>query len=96
LGVNITSEERAILLDLMMPEMDGFAFFRALRGHPGGQEVPVVVLTAKDVTEEDSTRLRGATRVLSKDDTSLHDLADELRRVVPLGAAVPSAALMRP
>ena len=49
--------------------------------------MPVVVLTAKDVTEEDRLRLRGTTRVLSKDDTSLHDLADELRRLVPPSTA---------
>ncbi len=39
-----------VLLDLMMPEMDGFAFFQALRARPDGRHVPVVVHTAKDVT----------------------------------------------
>ena len=41
-----------VLLDLMMPEMDGFTFYKALRARPACQNVPVVVLTAKDVTEE--------------------------------------------
>src|SRR5262249_61913988 len=42
-----------ILLDLMMPEMDGFEFLTELRQHPEWQAIPVVVTTAKDLTEED-------------------------------------------
>ena len=72
-----------VLLDLMMPEMDGFTFYKALRTSPGCQAVPVVVLTAKDVTEEDRAQLRGTDRVLAKDDTSLRELAEELRALVP-------------
>jgi DNA-binding response OmpR family regulator len=37
-----------ILLDLMMPEMDGFAVCRALRTDPGTAEIPVIMLTARD------------------------------------------------
>ncbi|MBL7406167.1 response regulator, partial [Escherichia coli] len=59
-----------ILLDLMMPEMDGFAFLRALRARPDSRDVPVVVLTAKDITAEDRRRLAGqADRVLAKGST---------------------------
>jgi CheY-like chemotaxis protein len=39
-----------ILLDLLMPEMDGFAFLAELRRRGKGRSVPVVVLTAKDLT----------------------------------------------
>ncbi len=42
-----------ILLDLMMPEMDGFEFIVHLRKHEQWQHIPVVVLTAKDITIED-------------------------------------------
>ncbi len=72
-----------VLLDLMMPGMDGFAFFRALRAHPGGRIVPVVVLTSKDVTKEDRLRLQGVDHVLSKAETSFNDLADHLRALLP-------------
>src|SRR3954469_18315574 len=48
-----------ILLDLMMPEMDGFAFLRALRVKPEWRDIPVVVLTAKDITADDRRRLGG-------------------------------------
>ncbi|MEK7991417.1 MAG: response regulator [Thiotrichaceae bacterium] len=42
-----------ILLDLMMPEMDGFEFIATLRKHQEWRNIPVVVLTAKDITIED-------------------------------------------
>jgi len=73
-----------ILLDLMMPEMDGFAFLRALRARPDSRDVPVVVLTAKDITAEDRRRLAGqADRVLAKGSTGLNELARELRALIP-------------
>ena len=72
-----------VLLDLMMPGMDGFAFLRALRAHPEGRLVPVVVLTAKDVTKEDRLRLQGVDHVLSKAETTFSDLADHLRALMP-------------
>ena len=48
-----------ILLDLMMPEMDGFEFAHRLRERPEWQAIPVIVLTAKDITDEDRLRLNG-------------------------------------
>jgi CheY-like chemotaxis protein len=48
-----------ILLDLLMPEMDGFAFLAELQRRGEGRSVPVVVLTAKDLTAADHQRLRG-------------------------------------
>ena len=77
-----------ILLDLMMPEMDGFAFLRALRNRPDGAQVPVVVLTAKDITAEDRARLeRQADRIILKGSLSLNELVHELRTLAPaLGA----------
>ncbi len=74
---------KLILLDLTMPVMDGFSFLRALRERPGCADVPVVVLSARDLTSEDRKRLRGASQVLNKGDTSLRDLAGELRALVP-------------
>jgi len=72
-----------ILLDLMMPEMDGFAFLRALRARCEWRGIPVVVLTAKDVTADDRRRLAGqAERVMQKGQLSLSDLADALRSLV--------------
>jgi PAS domain S-box-containing protein len=67
-----------ILLDLTMPVMDGFTFLHALREEPNGRDVPVVVLTARDLTATDRERLQGADRVMSKGQQSLRELASEV------------------
>ena len=69
-----------ILLDLMMPEMDGFEFVQAVRGRKDLRDVPIIVLTAKDLTEEDKQRLTGCvTCILQKQTASPEDLQKELR-----------------
>jgi CheY-like chemotaxis protein len=55
-----------IILDLMMPKMDGFEFHDALRSRPAWQDIPVVVVTAKDLTEEDRDRLNGGVERIIK------------------------------
>jgi len=69
---------RMILLDLTMPVMDGFAFLKELRDKPGCAGIPVVVLTALDLTAEDRRRLLGVNQILNKGDTSLGELAKKL------------------
>lgn len=49
-----------ILLDLMMPEMDGFSFAAELRTHEEWRTIPIVVITARTLSEEDHQRLNGA------------------------------------
>ena len=70
-----------ILLDLNMPVMDGFEFLVALRQRPGCESIPVVVLTALDLTNEDRRRLRGANQVLNKGNVNLRDLGERLRQL---------------
>ncbi|GJD54651.1 Autoinducer 2 sensor kinase/phosphatase LuxQ [Methylobacterium dankookense] len=85
-GIEAVEREKPslVLLDLMMPELDGFGFLRALRARPDWTDIPVVVLTAKDVTAEDRRRLAGqADRVLAKGSVSLADLARTVRELVP-------------
>ncbi|MBJ6981151.1 response regulator [Luteimonas sp. MC1572] len=89
-----------ILLDLMMPAMDGFAFLDALRGELGAASVPIIVLTAKELSRDEerglSTRV---SRVIAKGGYRGRELEDEVRRVmqgmdhvvdVPVGEALPS------
>ena len=71
-----------ILLDLMMPEMDGFEFMEELRKRPECRQVPVVVITAKDITEQDRQRLNGqVARVMQKGTFQMEDLVREVREV---------------
>jgi len=74
-----------ILLDLMMPEMDGFEFMQELRKRPACRLVPVVVITAKDVTPEDRQRLNGqVARLLQKSALPMEDLMAEVISVAGL------------
>jgi len=72
-----------ILLDLMMPEMDGFTFMKELRQRADCAHVPVIVITAKDLTDEDRRRLSGdVARILGKDATSREQLVAEVRQLL--------------
>jgi CheY-like chemotaxis protein len=74
-----------IILDLMMPKMDGFEFLDELRSRPDWQDIPVVVITAKDLTEKDRARLNGGVeRIIQKSDRDemLHQLTREISKCV--------------
>ena len=58
----------AILLDLQMPEMDGFEFLTHLRRNPDWREIPVIVATAKTLTAEDHRRLKGSVELMVRKD----------------------------
>ncbi|MGI4764937.1 MAG: response regulator [Janthinobacterium lividum] len=73
---------RAILLDLTMPVMDGFAFLHALRDRPGCADIPVIVFSARDISAADREQLRDADRIMSKT-ASLKDVTGELRALAP-------------
>jgi CheY-like chemotaxis protein len=69
-----------ILLDLMMPEMDGLQFLSAIRTKPAWQNIPVICVTAKTLTEDERKLLRDkAQQVLRKGDYATTDLAEQIR-----------------
>jgi CheY-like chemotaxis protein len=73
-----------VMLDLMMPEMDGFEFLVEMRARAEWREIPVMVVTAKDLTAEERSRLQGdVARVLQKGAPELDELLKELGRVLP-------------
>jgi signal transduction histidine kinase/CheY-like chemotaxis protein len=70
-----------VLLDLMMPELDGFGFLDGVRARPLERAPSVVVMTAKELTDADRLRLHGAVReVIKKGASDLDALLDEVRR----------------
>ena len=72
-----------ILLDLMMPEMDGFEFADRVRQHPEWRLIPIVVLTAKDLSGEERRRLSGSVEtILQKANDSRETLLDQVRDLV--------------
>jgi CheY-like chemotaxis protein len=72
-----------ILLDLMMPELDGFGFMAEMRKKEAWSRIPVVVLTAKDISGEERARLQGfASAVLLKKAQSHDALIREMRELI--------------
>jgi CheY-like chemotaxis protein len=73
----------AILLDLMMPVMDGFEFLAELGHEDAWGRIPVIVLTARDLSAEDRERLNGSVaRILQKGAYSHEALLAEVRALV--------------
>jgi len=69
-----------VLLDLLMPGMDGFEVVEALRAEPDTKTIPVVILTSKSMTRQDKERLQGRiTYVARKTEFDLSGLAGLLR-----------------
>lgn len=72
-----------ILLDLMMPEMDGFEFLAERARNPAWRAVPVVVMTAKILTASDRKRLNGGVDLLlQKGENDLSQLLPQLNQVI--------------
>jgi GAF domain-containing protein/DNA-binding response OmpR family regulator len=84
-GLERVAERRpdVIILDLMMPEMNGFEFLAAFRRSPEWRGIPVLVLTAMDLNAEDRRRLNGEVeRILQKGASERDELLDEVGRVL--------------
>jgi PAS domain S-box-containing protein len=72
-----------ILLDLMMPEMDGFEFLRLLRSSQTGQTIPLVVVTARELTTDERLRLSGSVhKILQKGAFARDELFAEIEALV--------------
>ena len=81
LGEN--SAPALILLDLMMPEMDGFEFLDTFNRRPDWRHIPVVVITAKQLTAAERALLAGRTRIVIRKGASMDtDVADAIRKAV--------------
>jgi signal transduction histidine kinase/DNA-binding response OmpR family regulator len=77
------SKPSLILLDLMMPEMDGFEFVTRLRELPENRNIPIVVLTAKEVSPEERQKLNGqVAKVIQKSTYKVEDLLAELTQLI--------------
>jgi signal transduction histidine kinase/DNA-binding response OmpR family regulator len=84
-GLQQLQEKRpsVILLDLMMPEMDGFEFLDEMHRKPEWKNIPVIVVTAKDLTNEERDRLNGhADKILQKGGYQREELLQRVSEMV--------------
>jgi threonine synthase len=84
-AVELAKKERPnlMILDLMMPEMDGFAVMDAMQADADTADIPIVVVTAKELTPAEKDRLRGHIQsLMQKGDFLSDDLLDEVRALL--------------
>ncbi len=84
-AVEIIRKERPnlILLDLMMPDMDGFSVMDTLQSQPETREIPIIVVTAKELTAFEKGRLKGHIQsLMQKGNFMSDDLLDEVNSLL--------------
>ncbi len=78
-----TEHPSLMILDLMMPEMDGFSVLDALKNDPETADIPIIVVTAKELTPAEKQRLKGHIQTLmQKGDFMSDELLDEVRALL--------------
>jgi DNA-binding response OmpR family regulator len=81
------AQPELIILDLMMPDVDGFAVIEGLRADPRTATIPIVVLTSKSMTTEEKARLNGRISHLArKSDFDRAELLALIQRLCPTAA----------
>lgn len=76
-----------ILLDIMMPKMNGVETLKALKGEPKTEMIPVIILTNLGDNPEDvkSAKELGALDYLVKSEITLRELSERVKRVIEIG-----------
>ncbi len=88
-GLTVIEQARpdVVVLDLMMPEMDGFDFVARVRAQEALRALPILVVTAKELTEDDFARLRGNVgRIIQKGAWNRDEFLDHVARLVEVHA----------
>lgn len=84
-GLELLREETPdlILLDLIMPELDGFEFVESLKTIPQATGIPVVVITGADLSDDDRQRLNGGVQqIIQKPEDGQPSFLSEIRQYV--------------
>jgi signal transduction histidine kinase/CheY-like chemotaxis protein len=80
-----TERPALVVLDLLLPVMDGWEFLLRLRERPEWREIPVIVLTSHDLSEEERRRLGGVEAILQKGTDLREEVMAEVHRVLSRG-----------
>jgi PAS domain S-box-containing protein len=77
-----TEDQDLIILDLMMPKVNGFTVVEELRKHPKAKNVPIIISTAKELTDEDLEQLKGKVdSIAQKGRFSKEDLLKDIKKI---------------
>lgn len=72
-----------LILDLMMPKMNGFQLLKQIRGNANSSNLPVIVVTAKDLTDNERDFLNGrAASILTKGDATKTEIVNDIYRII--------------
>lgn len=78
-----------IILDILMPEMDGIEFVGELRAQPAYRDIPIAVLTSHDLSQQDHQRLNGEVQQILKKGIGRDQLLEMIREIVTQGTDNP-------
>ncbi|HNO86221.1 MAG TPA: response regulator, partial [Anaerolineales bacterium] len=81
-----------LLLDIMMPRLDGFGVIKRLRANPATRELPIIVISAKELTDDEAARLKESVAfIMRKQGFDGEKLVEEIRSVAHLPPGVKSS-----
>lgn len=86
IGLEVAEKKRPdiIILDLLMPEIDGLDFLRRLRKTEKGKNTPIIICTSKDLTDDDKARIKvSVDTIIQKGGGAMEQLVAELKRIIP-------------
>jgi DNA-binding response OmpR family regulator len=95
-GLSKAQESRPdlIVLDLMMPEVDGFEVIRRLKESPQNRSVPIIIVSAKTLTQAEAEYLNGnIERIISKGDLRIEELLEDIKTLLQEMASWKAATL---
>jgi len=82
-----------VIVDLLMPGVDGFEFVSRFRAMPAGRDVPIIVWTVKDLDAAERRRLQSSiTGLVSKNGGGSRALVQELQRLLAVRSTAPARA----
>jgi len=88
-GLEIAEKNRpdVIVLDLLMPNIDGLEFLRRLRKTEKGRNTPIIICTSQDLTDAEKARIRvSVERVIQKGGGAMEQLVLELKRILSIAS----------
>jgi len=78
-----TAPQDIIFLDLLMPEMDGFEVIQRVKANPRWRDIPIIVVTAKDLTDSDQRFLqRSVDKIIQKSGLTSENLMKEVQSLL--------------